>query len=486
MRIGAVIHVIGWLLVVLAGAMILPILSAIATAEAELAVAFSVSAVLTLFAGAGMVVINRGSGAIQSLNEGLLFVVMAWLIVPLVACFPLAAVDGIPTLIEAWFESVSGLTTTGATLITDFVNTSPAIFLWRALLQWLGGLFILLTATHILVVIGATSLPIRRVKLPVPDFLGGGEDINSRLLHSLVGIVLIYVGLTSAIFLFLWAGAQHMEGWEVACLAFSSISTGGFSTRPGSIQAFQSWIVEATLVVAMLLGSVNFLVHWMGIRGRFGLYFKSLEMRYLVFTLVVTIGAISLSTLFKNGQTDLWHSVFNGVALLSTTGYSLDGVGALNDLPPVLVLIPILIGGAAISTTGGFKVVRFVLLVKHSVREMRKLGHPHGIFPIKFGEHKLDEATMDAVLALFLGFMSVMALLAFVVGWAGYNFEVALIAAAAAVMNAGPVLMAQTGGSVAYADFPTYVKVALGIGMIVGRVEVLAFIVVFNRNFWRR
>ena len=145
-----------------------------------------------------------------------------------------------------------------------------------------------------------------------------------------------------------------------------------------------------------------------------------------------------------------------------------------------------MIGGAALSTTGGFKVVRFVLLIKHAAREMKRLGHPHGVFSIQFGDYKISEMTMDAVWALFLGFMSLTAVLAFVVGWAGFEFEVALIAATAAVMNAGPFLLASTGGETTWAEMPTYVRPLLALGMIVGRVEVLAFFVLFNVNFWRR
>lgn len=485
MRLGTVVQFIGWLLAVIAAAMLFPTLIAFAAEDGDLGMAFGICALLTLFSGLAMVATYRGSDVNVTLNEGLLLVAISWIIVPLVAGFPLALAEGIPTLLDAWFEAVSGLTTTGATLITDYESISPAIFIWRAELQWLGGLFILLTAMHILVVIGDTSLPIKQVKMPTPRYFSGGEDIKARILHSLAGVFIIYVSLTVVTYVLIWIGGNDVEGWEALCLAMSTVSTGGFMTRAGGLDGMGP-VLEAVMVVVMLLSSMNFALHWHGMRGRFGEYRNVPELNYLAIIVVITIAMLWLTEYLVHGKTQVWNAIFNGVSLISTTGFYLQEGASIHDLPPVITLIPIMIGGAALSTTGGFKVVRFILLIKHSAREMKRLGHPHGLFPIRFGDQSISEKTMDAVLALFLGFMILTATLAFIVGWAGFEFDVAIIAAVASVMNAGPFLIAQTEGAVTYADFPHHVQAALALGMIIGRVEVLAFVVILNVNFWRR
>lgn len=487
MRLGNIFQFIGWLLATLAAAMFIPVLSAFANGQTELAMAFGTSALLTSFVGLGLVATFRGSEPVATLNEGLVLVVLAWMIVPVFAGFPLAMADGIPTLLDAWFEAVSGLTTTGATLITDYEGTPRAVFLWRALLQWLGGLFIILMGMHILVVIGATLLPIKRVRLPAPDFIEKSEDLANRILTAVLPITLIYVLMTLASCLVIWANG--VAGWEAFCLSLSAVSTGGFVTREGPFDTYNSTVTEAVLIVVMILASMNFLIHWHGVRLRFREYLNVPELQFLGGIMFMTVAIVWLGFALTGQPGEYaspWNALFNGLSLISTSGWYLDEGGRITDLPPVLIMIPLMIGGAALSTTGGFKVVRFVLLIKHSAREMRRLGHPHGVFPIRFGEYRISEITMDAVWALFLGFMSLTAILAFVVGWAGYDFEVALIAATAAVMNAGPFLLATTGGETTWAEMPVYVRTLLALGMIIGRVEVLAFLVLFNLNFWRR
>lgn len=484
MRLGNIFQFIGWLLAILAFAMFIPALSALVDENGDLATAFGVCALLTSFVGFGLIATFRGSPPIGTLNEGLILVVLAWTIVPIFAGFPFVVAEGIPTLLDGWFEAVSGLTTTGATLITDYEATPRAIFLWRAILQWLGGLFIILMATHILVVIGATLLPIKRVRLPSPDFVEKREDLTNRILNSVVAIGTIYLLITAAACILIWANG--VPGWEAVCLAMSAVSTGGFVTRAGSLDVYNAPFAEGVIVIVMLLASMNFLIHWHGIRLRFREYLNVPELHFLCVIFLLTILVLWGALAIMQGSTSPWNAIFNGVSLLSTSGFYVEEGGGLSDLPPVLILIPLMIGGAALSTTGGFKVVRFVLLIKHASREMKRIGHPHGLFPIRFGDYRISEVTMDAVWALFLGFMSLIAALAFAVGWAGFDFEVALVAATASVMNAGPFLLAATGGETNFAELPTHVRTMLALGMIIGRVEVLAFFVIFNVNFWRR
>ncbi len=482
MQVGPVFHILGWLLVLLAGLMLLPILFAFDDGQSDLVSGFLICAIVTGFVGAALMLSLRSGSHHTAVREGILLMVFGFLIVSFFASFPFAIADGFPTLVDAWFESASGLTTTGATLITDYNEVPRAIFVWRGLLQWVGGGCFVIISANVLTSWTPNSLPLRRVKLPSLVFGDFSHDLIGRIRQTAPPVFALYSAITFAGFLFLWI--DGLPVWEAFCLIMSTVSTGGFITRSGGIEAYGSGTIELTLFVVMTLASLNLFLHWRGIRGKFEGYRQDLETRQYGLFFILCVLAFWLTYSAMGNPSDLWASVFDATAMLSTTGWSISASSVAGGLPMVL-LFPVLIGGAAISTTGGFKIARFSLLIQHSMHEMKRLCFPHGQFHYSFNDRRVPDETMSGVWGLFLAFMAVTAITALIITFAGFDFETAIAGSISIVMNAGPALDAVTAGETTYSDFPSYVRALLILAMIAGRVEVLAVFALMGPRFWR-
>jgi len=482
MQFRAVFHVIGWMLAILAGFMILPMLLSLASGDTKLAIVFGLSATVTAFVGIALILaLDRGRG-VAAQREGILLLVFGWLLIPFFAAFPLAATTGFHTMMEAWFEAVSGFTTTGATLIVDFEGTPKAIFLWRAILQWLGGFCVILAAAHVLSIWGPNSLPLRRPKLPAIHHGDYSSDLFGRIGQSVPAIAVTYSIFTFIGFVTFWAGG--IPSWEALCLALSSVATGGFTTRAGSMSSFDAPLAETAMAIIMIISSINLYIHWQGLKGKISQYWYDRESFHFLIAVVGVILVVWLVQGARGSQQSLWAEAFNAVSLLTTSGYYIQGTSSYDIAPAIVLLFPMFIGGAIISTSGGLKVARLGLLIQHSLREMKRLSFPHGQFRFRYNEHDISEGMIAGVWALFLGFMAVVAITALVIGSAGFDFTTSMTGAIATVMNVDPALSYVTGGEVGFHDFPIYVNALLILAMIIGRVEVLAFLVLFNRRFW--
>ena len=266
MQFRAVFHFIGWMLAILAGFMALPTLYALSSGNTKLAIVFGLSATVTAFVGIALILaLDRRRGLVAQ-REGILLLICGWLIIPFFAALPLAASAGFPTMMDAWFEAVSGFTTTGATLIVDFEGTARAIFLWRAILQWLGGFCVILAAAHVLSIWGPNSLPLRRPKLPAIHHGDYSGDLFGRIGQSMPAIAVTYSIFTFISFVAYWVGG--VPSWEALCLALSSVATGGFTTRAGSMSSFNAPIAETAMAIIMIISSLNLYIHWQGLKGR--------------------------------------------------------------------------------------------------------------------------------------------------------------------------------------------------------------------------
>jgi trk system potassium uptake protein TrkH len=482
MQFNTVFHYLGWALGATAILMLAPAAAALAEQRPDVAQAFVLSAMTTAFVGVALVLALKRSQIKSGPREGVLFVILFWFAISLFAALPLAATKGFHTYLEAWFESVSGLTTTGASLIEDFDAFPKAIFLWRALLQWFGGIFTVMAAAHVLTRWSGHELPVRRQRLP--SFVHGDDisGIFAKIGHSLPAIFIVYCCVTLFAFAGYWIGG--IPGWEALCLSLSSVASGGFSTRAGSMSAFGAPFAEGVMVLVMIFGSISVYVHWQGLRGNWREYIIDRETRNFALALVVTWIVYSLIDAQLSDTHSLATSLFNSTALLTTSGYFvLEGEGLA--IPAFAMLLPVLIGGAAISATGGLKIVRMGMLLSHSHNEVRRLSFPHGSFKFRYNRQQVSEHMMANVWALFLAYMSVIAITCLVIAGAGFDFTTSFAGAIAMAMNAGPLLEASAGTAAAYSDFPGYVHVTLIFTMIAGRVEILAFLAVLSLRFWR-
>ncbi|MFP3943880.1 MAG: potassium transporter TrkG [Alphaproteobacteria bacterium] len=473
MATGSVFHGLGWVILIVAAAMMLPLVAAGGPAEPGVLRAFLVSAVITGFAGGGLVVSLRGKRRVTGPREAMLLAALSFAAVPLFAALPVYTSLAQAGVVDAWFETVSGLTTTGAPLF-DAAELAPQILLWRSLLEWLGGLGILAVAAAILSGLGQAPLPVQ----PVPEPAVQGEPSLPHLEEAFRLVAPYYAGLTALLLLaVLLTGMPFAQGLR---LTLSTISTGGFGA-PGGLD--HSPAVLIVVMAGLAAGSFNILLHWYGVRGRFGVYGNDPETRVLL-ALIVSGGAVlAIAATWFGGWTP-FQAVFNTVSLISTSGVLVAPEGAV-PIPLPLLLVPVMIGGSALSTAGGMKAVRVGVMFRQAENELERLAFPHRVIRNRFGERRVTVGLAMAIWASFIGYGGAISLLALAVAASGFEFGVALTAAVAAVSNAGPVLFAADGAPASYAGFSEPIRILLGAAMIAGRLEVLLLLCLLNPAYWR-
>lgn len=483
MKADAVLCVFGWLLGGLSLSMFIPALGALIANDLDHAQVFFNSAVLSGFFAGALIISLRGKEADLTKRGSLLLIVLAWTILPVFAAVPIYFSGVIFSPGKALFEAVSGFTTSGATVLTHLDRQPAAILVWRALLQWLGGLYTIIAASGIFVVLGIGGLQLQYAAMPHGD----GQTLFGRLRQVARALLSIYAALTLLCFLGLWAAGMPI--FDAFCHALSTVSTGGFSTRDASIGAFKSPRVEAVAAIFMILGAMNMALHWSAVNGRWRGYRLDPEARYLGGAILVTVAGVFLALLasdYKAGVSNVHWALFNGVSFLTTTGYWTGNIAGAPLIAGLILLAAVLVGGATGSTSGGFKEMRIGLVMKQGWLELARLIRPNEVLRLRYGKTRVKESQIVAVWAVFIGLSFVLALGTILISLTGPNFEQSFAIAAAAISNSGPAAGLFFSGPVTpYASLSEATRALAMAGMIVGRMEVLTLLTLLNPAFWR-
>lgn len=483
MKADAVICVFGWLLAGVSLAMFIPALGAMVANDMEdMAVFFNSGAISGFFAGA-IIISLRGKEAELTKRGGLLLIVLTWTVLPLFAAVPIYFSGAVFTPLNALFEAVSGFTTSGATVIRHLDHQPAAILLWRALMQWLGGLYTIIAASGILATLGIGGLQLQYAAMPHGD----GQTLFGRLAQVARALLSIYSALTVMCFLALWGAGMPI--FDAFCHALSTVSTGGFSTRDGSIGAFHSTSIEAVAAVFMILGAMNMALHWAAAHGRWTGYRVDPEARYLGIAILITVSAVLAASQLENypaGVNNLHWALFNGVSFLTTTGFWTGNIAGAPLIVGLLFVVALLVGGATGSTSGGFKEMRVGLVMKQGWLELARLIAPNEVLRLRYGEAGVKDAQIAAVWVVFIGLIFVLALGTLLISITGPNLEQSFALAAAAISNSGAAagLFFDNAGT-PYAGLSEVTRALAMIGMIFGRVEVLTVLTLLSPAFWR-
>lgn len=483
MKADAVLCVFGWVLAGLSLAMFAPAFAALTTDHMEHATVFFNSALMTGFFAGVLIISLRGKEAELTKRGALLLVVLAWTVLPVFAAIPIYFSGVIFSPGKALFEAVSGLTTSGATVISHLDRQPAGILVWRALLQWLGGLFTVIAASGVFVALGIGGLQLQYASMPHGD----GQNLFGRLRQVSRALLSIYAMLSLFCFIAFWMAGMPI--FDSFCHALSTISTGGFSTRDASLGAFKSPLIECVAAIFMILGAMNLALHWAAANGRWRGYALDPEARYLGAAILVTVfmvfAMLALSD-YKTGVSTARWALFNGVSFLTTTGYWTGNIaGAPLSVGLVLVAV-LLIGGATGSTSGGFKEMRVGLIIRQGWLELARLLSPNEVVRLRYGKAAVKESQIAAVWVVFIGLSFVLALGTLLIGLTGPNFEQSFAIAAAAISNSGPAAALFFAEPVTpYASLSEATRALAIIGMIVGRMEVLTLLTVLSPAFWR-
>ncbi len=416
-------------------------------------------------------------------RDGFLVTALFWIVLAAFGALPLYLADATQlTLVDAVFESLSGLTTTGATVLTGLDNLPRAILYYRQQLQWLGGIGIIVIAVAVLPMLGIGGMQLYRAETPGPV---KDSKLTPRITETAKVLFTIYLVLTIACTFSYWAAGMSL--FDAIGHAFSTVAIGGFSTHDQSIGYFDSPLIMLICMVFMILSGVNFALHFFAWHAR-GIkhYFKDPEFRFygsmIILGLVTTCSYLYFSGIYP-AKTALLNGGFELVSILTTTGFGVTDFSAWPTFLPVFIFMFAFMGGCAGSTGGGIKMIRVLLIIKQGVREIHRLIHPNAVFPIKLGPKTVSDRIVEAVWGFFAIYVVAYLTMTVLLLATGLDFLTAFTAVGACINNLGPGL-----GDVAahYGSINDAAKWILCFAMLLGRLEVFTLLVLFSPLFWKK
>ncbi|GJL90059.1 MAG: Trk system potassium uptake protein TrkH [Minwuia thermotolerans] len=486
MALTAVIAIFGWSTVIFAAAMLLPIPVALFYGETGTPFIFLVSALLTAMVGGALTVVSLGSTHRRTgRREAFLLAVMIWVMLPVFGALPFLAVA---EPLDAFLESMSGLTTTGFSVFDAPEVLPRSLLFWRAELQWMGGLATIMLAVVLLGLFGLGGLAVYRSAIPAGD----STALSGRLKDTLSAIWWVYGIMTLVCALLLWLSG--VRPFDALCYAMSTISTGGFVTSSEGVAGFSS-IGMAILVVFMWGSALNFTLHWAACHGRWRVYYADPEFRAFGRLCLISAALIALVHASVTGGDPLASigaALFSVASVASTTGFvGLSMESGVIDVPwptgvSVVLLTLMMIGGAAGSTAGGFKLMRFALLIRQGGAELARLSFPSGIKLVTYGGYRVESAVLRSAWNYVILFAISVAVLALLIDLDGHDLPTALALSIGAMSNAGQAATYVTVEAISIVSLDPVSKIGIVIGMLAGRLELLALIGLFMPSFWGR
>ncbi|GKT12819.1 MAG: trk/ktr system potassium uptake protein [Thiomicrorhabdus sp.] len=478
-----IIKVLGLLLMVFSLSLVPPVLVALYYQDGAL-IAFTDVLVGVLVLGLLLWYPVRKHKQDLKIRDGFLIVVMFWTVLGFVGALPFYIEKEIPlSLTDAIFESFSGLTTTGATILSN-LDTLPHSILWyRQQLQWMGGMGIIVLAVAILPMLGVGGMQLYKAETPGPV---KDSKIAPRISETAKALWYIYAGLTLACAIaYWWAGM----GWfDAFSHSFSTVAIGGFSTHDASIGYFDSVHIEGVAILFMFLSGINFALHFSAFRQLNGFaYFCDPEFKAYLFILIagiiVAVSYLYLQQIYPTIEEAIRYGLFQTVSIATTTGFANTDFSVWPSFLPIMLILMSFVGGCAGSTAGGMKTIRFVLLFKQGMREIKGLLHPNAILPVKLNGKSIPEKIMTAVWGFFSIYIFTFAILMLMIMALGVDQVTAFSSIAAMMNNLGPGL-----GEVAanYQSMSDPVKWILTFAMLLGRLEIFTLLVLFTAAFWRK
>ena len=500
MSLKLIVYTLGNLLICLAGTMLLPVVVAIyyqvnADESQSDLMAFVSSAIITLIVGLVLRLSTRARQEELGIREGFAVVALAWVTVALFGALPYLSADVFHTegrshwtaFSFCYFESMAGFSTTGATVLTEIEHLSHAMLFWRSFSHWLGGMGIVVLAVAILPLLGIGGMQLFRAEAPGPQT----DRLTPRIAQTAKLLWGVYVLLS-----FLETGLLMLGGmslFDALCHTFGTMATGGFSTKNSSIGHYDSVYIDIVICCFMFLAGTNFALHYRALRGDVKSYFQDTEFKFYCTVIAVSITLISWNTIrfqvdgqvpYDSMWTSLRYAAFQVISIITTTGYGTADFEQWPALSQFILVTLMFYGGCAGSTGGGMKQVRFLLLIKQSGAEIKRLIFPHAVLPIRVNDRVVPPEVMTNVLGFFFFFIGIFAVVTCIMTTLGLDIVSAAGATIATMGNIGPGL-GTVGPTDNYAHIHTVGKYVLSFCMLLGRLELYTVLILFSPNFWK-
>lgn len=417
-----------------------------------------------------------------STRDGFLFVSLSWILSSVAGALPFYLSGYIPNFADAYFETISGFTTTGASILTSIETLPYSLLFWRSLTHWLGGMGIVVLTVAILPVLGIGGLQLIKAEAPGPSV----DKITPRITETAKFLWLIYISMTIIEIVLLMLGGMSL--FDASTHTFGTLATGGFSPKNTSVAAYDSYYIHIVITIFMVMAGINFTLYYKLISGKFTSIFSDIELKvYLaIFFLFSFFTALNLTgKVYDSFGESFVYSSFQTASILTTTGYATADFEMWPHLSQIMLFLLMFIGGCSGSTGGGIKVIRIVTLFKTGFNEMKYLLHPTGVFTLKVNKQPIKKDISYAISGFFFLYLLMILLTTLVVSTSDTDILTSLTTALATVGNIGPGF-GKIGPTENYHFFPNYVKWFLSFAMLVGRLELYTVLVLLTPNFWRR
>ncbi len=475
-----VFFLIGILLIVLGASMLAPYTIQVIFDEGSHS--FISASFVTIFIGVLFILANLEKEFKLNLRQTFLFSSLAWFMVAIFGSLPFVLSSENFSFSEAFFESMSGITTTGATIISDLDNSPKSILLWRAIMQWLGGIGIVVMAITILPLLKVGGMQL--FKMEGPD---STEKILPRTIEVATIIISTYIILTFLCGFFYWIFGMTI--FDSVSHAMTTIATGGFSTHNDSIGFFKSSNIEIVASIFIILGSIPFISYLRFAQGNRKIFFQDVQIQGLIYLLAISIIIMFFYLLFIQYEGGLLDKIriasFNVISILSGTGYVTDDFGLWGKFSLIFFLLLMFIGGCAGSTACGIKIFRLQMLLIFLKNQIKKLISPNSIIIIKYNNQKIYDSFINSVIIFIFTFLFIFLIIAMLLSVSGLDFITSISGAASSISNVGPGLGDMIGPNGNYKEIPDLSKWILSFGMLLGRLELFAVLVLFFPSFWR-
>ena len=447
---------------------------------------FLLSTIITLLAGVIGLLVGRRAESRMGEREGYVIVAMVWVVFSAFGLLPYYLSGQVPSLTDAWFESMSGFTTTGATIIPDLEVITHGLLFWRSLTQWIGGMGIIVLSIAILPIFGLNGMQLYAAEVSGLTY----EKVSPRISDTAKMMWSIYVLLTATEILALWLCGMGI--FDAVCHSFSTIATGGFSTHNNSLEYYDSAAIHYTVTFFMFISGINFVLLIYLLRGKARYFLKDEELRW--YSVAVALFAVALAVglyIARPGWTGMHverafrDSLFTVISSMTSTGYTISDYMYWPVVAWVVIFFLMLTGACAGSTAGGIKWVRWAIILKNGVAEFQRRIHPNAIIPVKLNEKAVPQQTINNIMAFLIFYVFIIAITVVIFCATGVNFDESIGAAVSAIGNVG-ISIGQFGPAGTYAEFPTIAKWVMSCVMLIGRLEIFTVLLLFTRALWRK
>ena len=474
-----VFFTLGILQIILGISMLIPILTQIIYSELDSS--FIGAAIISIIFGVLFFLSNLNHDKKLNLQKAFLLTALSWLTIAIFGSLPFIFSNLELSITDSFFESMSGITTTGSTIISNLQEAPKSILLWRAMLQWLGGIGIIVMAITLMPIMNVGGMQLFKIS---------SNDSSEKLLPKSkeVALRLIYVYLTLTTFCALTYRIFGMSIFDSITHSMTTIATGGFSNYNESIGHFNSLSIEISSMIFIILGSLPFIAYIKFLNGDKKIFFLDTQIKSFIKIIIFSVILLSLYMLFYTSDfsfINLRPIFFNVISILTGTGYVTGEFDVWGSFPLVFFLMLMFIGGCAGSTTCGIKIFRIQILYVFVVNQLKKIIYPKGIFLIKYDKNTIDDKFMASIISFIFLYLVIFFLLTALLTLSGLDFVTSISGAATSISNVGPGLGSTIGPSGNFANLPEFSKWILSFGMILGRLELFAILVLFLPSFWK-